>query len=214
MCCWARRELRGHGLLVPGRKTALPGVWFLALLGVWFICMEWAANHLLGAIASQVTDGPVPAKNEVVMTPGMQITATTPTGTITVTAGQGLLRSYTWEGATRSVEMEPRSERWHGSLGLYFPGPGYHWEEHNGVARAVVEEGQQHFETSEEAVRWIAAHSCLSPVYRNDGLVVAWGKSLPRKQLDVEVWQVYIGGKKPSRLPGSQDEAIRVQSPP
>lgn len=42
-----------------------------------------------GTSAEEVEDGPVPSKNEVVMAPGMRITATTPTGTITVTAGQG-----------------------------------------------------------------------------------------------------------------------------
>ena len=91
--------------------------------------------------ASPVGDGPVPPKNEIVMSPGMTITATTPTGAITVTAGRGLKRSYTWEGATRSVEMWPRGERWYGSLGLYYPGPGNHWEAHNGITRGGLQEG-------------------------------------------------------------------------
>jgi hypothetical protein len=109
--------------------------------------------------------------------------------------------------------MWPRPERWYGSLGLYFPGPGHHWKEHGGIARGVVEEGQQNFESKEEALRWIGERPWLSPVYRNDGLVVGWSKNLGRKQLNVEVWQVYVAGRKPTRLPGSQDDKISVSVP-
>ena len=49
-------------------------------------------------------------------------------------------------------------------------------------------------------------------VYRDDGLMVGWDKNLPRKQLGVEVWQILIDGKKPKRLPGSQDDKIVVET--
>lgn len=152
----------------------------------------------------------VKAGNEVVMAPGMKITATTRSGTIIITAVDDLTRSYTWEGATRSVEMWPRAERWYGSLGLYYPGPGEHWEDHNGITRGVVEEGQQHFKTMQAALQWIHAQTVEPCVYRDDGLMVGWSKTLPRKQLNVEVWQIYINGKKPQRLPGSQNKMIVV----
>ena len=161
--------------------------------------------------ADEVGDGPVPAKNEIVMSPGMTITAETPVGKITITAGKGLKRSYTWEGATRSVEMSPRDERWYGSLGLYFPGPGEHWQEHKGITRGVVEEGQQHFKSEAEAIKWIKGRSWMPYVYRDDGLVVGWSKTLPRRQLKVEVWQILISGKKPQRLLSSR--ALRPARP-
>src|SRR4051812_13080987 len=66
---------------------------------------------------------PLPLKNKVVMSPGMRITASTTTGTITITAVDELTRSYTWEGASRSAEMIPRHGIWHGRSGLYYPGP-------------------------------------------------------------------------------------------
>jgi hypothetical protein len=158
-------------------------------------------------------------KVEVVLSPGMRITATTPAGTIAITAGEDFLRSYTWEGATRSVEMWPRGQRWYGSLGLYYPGPGEHWEEHNGITRGVLEEGQQRFKSVPEALTWLHERTWMPYVYRNDGLVVGWRKTLPRKQLDVEVWQLLINGKKPQKLPGSQDDKIvvsrvRIATPP
>jgi hypothetical protein len=159
----------------------------------------------------EVEDGPVPARNEVVMAPGMRITATTPTGTITVRAGKGLKRSYTWEGGTRSVEMWPRYDRWYGSLGLYFPGPGEHWENHKGITHAVVEEGQQHFETTDEALKWLAERKWMPYVYGNDGLVVGWCKTPAQRQLNVEVWQVLIKGKKPTELPKSQGNKIKIE---
>lgn len=153
------------------------------------------------------------AFEEVVMSPGMSITAETPVGKMTITAGKGLNRSYTWEGATRSVEMIPREERWYGSLGLYFPGPAEHWNEHNGITRGVVEEGQQHFKTAEEFREWLAARKYMPYVYREDGLVVGWRKAPARKQLNVEVWQIYINGKKPAKLDGSQGDKIKVEEP-
>lgn len=154
----------------------------------------------------------LPAKNEIVMTPGMRITATTPVGTITITAVDDLTRSYTWEGATRSVEMGRRARRWYGSLGLVYPGPGDHWDEHRGITRGVLEEGQQHFKSVEEAMTWIKSRDWMPHVYRDDGLVVGWDKTLPRKQLSVDVWQILVNGKKPERLPGSHDDKIVVET--
>jgi hypothetical protein len=167
----------------------------------------------LPGYADEVGDGSVPARNEIVMSPGMKITAETRVGKITITSGKGLKRSYTWEGATRSVEMWTRDERWYGSLGLYFPGPDEHWEEHKGITRGVVEEGQQHFKTAAEARKWLAGRKYMPYVYRGDGLVVGWQKVPARKQLNVEVWQIYINGKKPAKLDGSQDDKIKVEKP-
>ena len=154
-------------------------------------------------------------QNEIVMSPGMIITASTPTGVISIRAGEGLTRYYTWEGATRSVEMDSRGERWYGSLGLYYPGPGDHWKEHSGITRGVLEEGQQHFKTPQEALLWLRERSQewtppFPYVYTSNGLVVGWSKTLPRRQLNVEVWQIYIDGKKPLMLPGSQNQNIHV----
>jgi len=182
--------------------------------GLIVVCTAASSCEPMPEPEEKIGDGPVPAKNEIVMSPGMKITATTSTGTIAITAGRGLKRSYTWEGATRSVEMQPRQDRWYGSLGLYFPGPGDHWQEHNGISRGVVEEGQQHFKTVEEAMKWIAEQSGLPLVYRDDGLAVGWKKEISRRQLNVDVWQIYVDGKRASELAGSHDDKIVVEEPP
>ena len=155
------------------------------------------------------------ATTEFAMLPGETITATTSVGTVQVRADDWLKRSYTWEGATRSVEMWPRNERWYGSLGVYFPGDGRHWEEHHGITRGVVQEGQQHFDSVEAAMAWISKpeQKWMPYVYRNDGLMVGWTKVLQREQLNVDVWQILINGKKPTSLPGATDAAIRVSPP-
>lgn len=155
----------------------------------------------------------VPTQNEIVMSEGMKITATTSVGTITITADKGLKRSYTWEGATRSVIMWPRSERWYGSLGIYYPGPGEHWKSHNGISRGVVDEGQQHFDTLEEVVAWLDLPYNSDYVYRDDGLVVGFSKNLNRKQINVDVWQIYIGGKIPSKYQESAGDRIWMFDP-
>jgi Ankyrin repeats (3 copies)/Ankyrin repeats (many copies) len=152
----------------------------------------------------------LPAGCEVVMSPGMRITATTPVGTIAITAVDEVTRSYTWDGATRDVQMSPRVARWYGSLGLFNPGAGEHWREHHGITRCVTEEGQQHFKTVEAALKWIQERNYSPFVYLDDRLMVGWDKTLPRKQLSVEVWQILIDGKKPKQLPGSQDGKIVV----
>lgn len=173
------------------------------------------------AKAEEGRDDPVPPGTELVMTPGMKITATTPDGTITITAGTGLKRSYTWDGATRSVNMWPITEKEYGK-GIYFPGPGYHWKEHHGISRAVVGEEWLRFDTRKEAEEWIktkksVAGDYVGPpshyVYRNDGLLIHWGKTPQRKQLSVDVYQIFIAGKKPQELSGADDKKVIVEQP-
>ncbi len=151
-------------------------------------------------------DGPIPAGTEAVMAPGSSVTAETATGTITITAGKGLLRSYTWDGAKRSVEMRAREGKWKGSLGTEDPS----WKEHNGISRGMLHESNLRFTTAAAAMKWITEKAKELPiVYRNDGLLIGFGKNLSRKTINVEVWQIYINGKKPTKLASSQDSKIR-----
>jgi hypothetical protein len=163
------------------------------------------------------------------MVEGMRITFTNANGQMTVTGGKGFERRYTWAGDTRTVVMIPRKKRWYGSLGMYNPGAYITgeiepWKEHDGVKRYVVEEGQRHFTNTSDAVRWIQKWGThLSYVYNDSGLVVGMKKSLPPPEmarqgapgtLSVDVWQIYIHGKKPKKLEGSRNDAIRVYYPP
>lgn len=152
----------------------------------------------------------IPRKNEIVMPALSTIEAETPNGLIIIKSGKGLKRSYTWNGETRYVNMIPREERWYGSLGLYYPGSGFHWSAtKDGIKRGVLEEGQQHFKTIDEALKWIQKQLYWGAVYRDDGLLVQFNKTgAPAYTLSVSVWQIFINGKKPKHLDGSTNNAI------
>lgn len=153
---------------------------------------------------------PVVDKLELVMSEGDTIVATTDAGKIGILAGAGLKRSYTWEGATRTAELLPREERWDGSFGAYFPGPGEHWKNHNGITRGVLQEGQQHFKDKKAALEWLATRQKWYPtVFTNSGLAVSFGKVAERRQIDVEVWQIMIEGKPPKGLKGADDTKVQ-----
>jgi len=132
-------------------------------------------------------------------------------GIMTITADSELKRTYTWEGASRSATLEPRTERWYGSLGAYNPGMGDMWVEHNGITRGVLQEGQQHFKSEQEATEWLQ-NQCAgyATVYRDDGLVVSFDKFPERSQINVEVWQIFINGAKPHKLQASKNNNIKI----
>jgi len=152
--------------------------------------------------------GPV----ETVMNPGMRIMASNSENKITITAGEGYFRSYTWDGATRSATLWPRNKRWYGSLGIYFPGPGQHWTSNHGITRGVLQEGVLWFSTTNDVVAWIRGNfSRGNCVYSDNGLLVAWEKIPARKQISVDVWQIMVSGKKTVRLAGSCNNNIVVE---
>ena len=108
------------------------------------------------------------------MAPGMKITATTSVGTIAVTAVDELTRSYTWDGATRAIEMQPQKSRYFGSLGLFFEGADVHWREHHGIALldgrgpAGLQDGGR----GDEMDQGTRTHEAGLPRRRADGRVV------------------------------------------
>jgi hypothetical protein len=181
-------------------KSLINRLWLIIVVVLQFSCTQETTN--------------LPPENEIVMSEGMSISATNSYGTMKITAGKGTLRHYTWKGATRTATLLPRKERWYGSLGIYYPGEGNHWKKHDGITRAVLEEGQQHFKSISEAIEWIKQDSHWGYIYRDDGLVVGWNKMEGAGgTLSVSVWQIYIDGDKPTSLPGSQNENIAVELP-
>ena len=148
---------------------------------------------------------------ETVLIHGMCVSARNSEGQITIKAGAGYERSYTWNGATRSVNLWPRKSRWYGSRGIYFPGPGQHWKSNGGITRGVLNEGVLWFKTKNDALAWIRQNqSAKYCVYSADGLMVNWQKVPARKQLNVDVWQIMVAGEKPTSLEGSENDRIAV----
>lgn len=131
------------------------------------------------------------------------------TGPLEIRAGSGFRRFYTWDGETRSVELWPRGQRWNGSFGAYYPGPGSHWISNHGITRAVLDEGQKHFDRVEDAESWLASKPYA--VYTNEGLVADFYKTAGGGgTLGVGVWQILVRKQRPERLKGSHDELISL----
>jgi hypothetical protein len=159
---------------------------------------------------------PLPKAPETVMTKGMSITVTNKTGVMTITAGNNYERYYNWEGATRSQVLIPRTERWAGRFGIGTSGA---IENHNTITRANLEEEQLHFKSLDDALLFLNHRSRMdgNTIYNDEGLMITWKKAihpdLNRKSgnvLIVTVYQVYINGDKPSKLPGSQNKKIVI----
>lgn len=148
--------------------------------------------------------------NEMVMTEGMVILATTNMETIKIEAGKGFKRTFTWAGGSRSVTLWPRKERWNGSLGLYFPGVGNHWEKHDGITRAIIEEGHLYFSSLEKLLSYIDQYKDKrNLVYSDKGLFVYWEKTPGAGgTLSVKIWQLFVNGNRPSKIPGSNNNLI------
>lgn len=131
--------------------------------------------------------------NEIVLEEGMTIIAYADWATIEIAAVGKNKRDYTWGGQTVSVNLMPRQQRWYGSLGLYHPQVR---PPHKGVVHMVVEEGQQHFHTIDDAILWLESYG-EKPIYRDDGLVVATrvtGSDSNDLFVGIDVWQIYVGG--------------------
>ena len=159
---------------------------------------------------------------ELVMHEGASLTATTSLGKITVTAGEGLARIYEWlQDCSLSADMTARQERWYGSRGIYDAAGSYFilsstlpwWFSCHGISRTVVEEGRIHFASVAEAESWISRYAKInSAAWSNNGLLVSWALVPERQQLNADVWQICILGKKPVALSGAKDDAFIVSS--
>ena len=147
---------------------------------------------------------------EYVLTRGMKISANTPNGHIEILAGEGTERTFSGDGWEKRRSLIPRTTRWYGSLGLYDPA-----DSSSPYGRLLVDEGRLFFESESEALRYLYVGSDYSkPVFNRRGLVVGFhiepvGSGEPVRS--VEVWQIYIKGRRPQTMRGADDEAIRVE---
>ena len=155
---------------------------------------------------------PTVRSNEIVMSLGMRISASTSETAITIEAGHDYERS--WTRGTALLDL-PNSghARLAGTVISAFISLGQVsiWKFNGGITRGVLQEGVLWFKTMEDALNWLNNVQPLDNcVYSKGGLVVAWKEMPARKQLNVDVWQLMIGGVKPTALLGSRDEQIKV----
>ena len=148
---------------------------------------------------------------ETVMSHGTRVTATNPNGTVTITAGEATRRDYAGTGWHKSLSLIARSSRWNGSLGLYDPASSF-----SSYGRLLAEEGRIHCTSVSQAMRWLYVGSDHNrPAYTNSGLVFCYSVSARpdggEPTRSVELWQLYINGRRPRHLPGANDRAIRFE---
>lgn len=147
--------------------------------------------------------------HETVMSPGMTITGTRSGRAMNIRALDACRREYSWAGMTKVFQLQGRQQRWYGSRGIYRP-----YGDHD--MHAVLEEGQQHFDSLEGAMAWLRRQGrWLDLQWSANGLVLGWKEQRRPEDgfpaLSVEVWQLYIQGRKPRHLPGSADASMVVR---
>ena len=165
----------------------------------------WATLFLLSSCGLLIHE--LPSTTEYVLSDGMTITATTPNGKVSITGCRGTKRIFAGDGWTKTRYLIPRDERWYGSLGLYDAAGSF-----TPYGRLLVDEGRLFFESKSAAERHLHADYC-DPVYNDDGLAVGFRISeIPGGEptRTVEIWQIYINGKKPTSLKGANNKAITV----
>ena len=178
--------------------------------------MALAARAGLLAVSSLVAGAAFASTPpELVLGDNVRLRASTPSGTITVHAGDGFARTYEWNGCTfEGMSVSPRSERWYGAMGLRGErsgGPFPSLFTCKGVSRPLFEESQLHFPSVAAAQAWLARHSRLfDTAWTQDGLVVQWGVSPGRYQINVSLTQICVAGKRPAGLAGDSGQAIEL----
>lgn len=145
---------------------------------------------------------------------------------ITDTGGSALkirarqdVRTYLWDECSFQEELGSRPFIWNGSLGRRVSRE-RSWSACGGIVRVVSEEGVRHFEDAETALRWLRAKASWADelfdegghAVSEDGLVLVWAKDREEGQLNVDIWQVYIRGRKPERfgIPDRSPPLIKV----
>jgi len=146
---------------------------------------------------------------ELVMVPDSTIKVTHAQGSIVIKAEEGFKRTYSTANVQKTFQLFGRDKRWNGSLGMYRPFG-------DRDLHAVLEEGQQHFNTTEEALAWLERQKTWHDIrWTSDGLAVAWREQARPEDgfimLSAEVWQIYIRGRKPKSFPGASDKSIIVE---
>jgi hypothetical protein len=151
--------------------------------------------------------------------PMMHITVQTPKGSLGITSGHGLLRTYDWDGVTRSLELYPPDNGDHSFHSRRYSAqrariPAYDWVNHKGITRGEAWESRTNFRSMHEANSWLEGQrdEALPCVWTHDGLVVGWSTNCDWKSLTILVHQVLINGKKPTSLNGSDDSKFAFSS--
>jgi hypothetical protein len=145
-----------------------------------------------------------------VLQPGMKVEARALYGTVSIAYRSPTRRTFAWDGEQKTTAMIPREEEWMGAWGLYQPAGWPYW----GV-RVVAQESVRNFADLDGLYKYLDEYKAeMGAVYTNDGLVVGFSRNPERDQINVDVWQLEVNGKKPSTLKGADDSRVRLSVSP
>jgi hypothetical protein len=147
---------------------------------------------------------------DAVLRPSQSLQATNKFGSVRVTYVSSVRRRFEWDGNSRVVAMIARSEPWLGELGLYDPAdceviviPLCR------TPRLVVREAVHDFDSYDQLYAFLyEGRAVMDWVYTSDGLLVGFGRAPEREQINVDVRQLTVHGRKPAALRGARDGSI------
>ncbi len=153
-----------------------------------------------------------------VLEPGQSVVATNKNGTVRISYVSPTKRKYEWDGQSRIIKMIPGEEEFTDPLGIIHPSfagmynPADVWFVCFQV-RLVVSEGSMNFKNEKDLYAFVHQGSdVMDWVYTSDGLVVGFGRSPGRQQINFYLYQLLLNGKKPSDLKGANPKAIQLIS--
>jgi hypothetical protein len=164
-------------------------------------------------------DSPVPSGTSAVLSPMTCLEVETPKGRLSITTGHGLLRRYTWDGVSRSLELIPPNKQDNSFHTRHYSAnrervASYDWQIHNGITRGEAWETRINFKSVRDADVWLEGQQdeALPCVWTHDGLVVGWSTEVDSQALTIMVYQVLVNGQKPSSLHNSNDSKFILRS--
>lgn len=175
--------------------------------------MKLATGVLVGllcvaSIKSYAANRPV---KSTVLSPSQSVEATNKNGKVKISYVSSIKRKYEWDGRSRVVKMILREESFQGRSGLYDPADS--WGLNPFEIRLVVEESTVDFDNEDQIYAFLRQSSnYMDWVYTSDGLVVGFARTPARKQINIDLWQILLRGKKPNGLKGAKQNAIRLLS--
>jgi hypothetical protein len=147
---------------------------------------------------------------ELAMLPGMKIEAKNKNGEFGIEWLGPLKRKYNWNGKTATRTLIPRKERFMGRLGAYDPASAS-FITVMFRTRIVADDSVLNFSTMKEIEAKLYESSAVYDwVYTDDGLVLGFSESPDRHQVNIDVYQFLLNGKKPNGIKGSRPELIKV----
>lgn len=146
-----------------------------------------------------------------VLQPGQSIEATNRFGRVRVSYVSPLERKFEWDGGSRVVKMTARPEAFLGELGLYDPADCLVvFAPLCRTPRLVVREAVRDFDSYDQLYAFIhEGRDVMDWVYTSDGLLVGFGRSPEREQINVDVRQLTVDGQRPAALNGARNGNIQ-----